>query len=29
MIDYIRQIVRDYVNNKYEEEMTYPVDPDD
>ena len=29
MIDYIRQIVKDYVNNKYEEEMTYPVDPDE
>lgn len=29
MIDYIRQIVKDYINNKYEEEMSYPVDPDD
>ena len=29
MIDYIRQIVKDYVNNKYEEEMTYPVDQND
>lgn len=29
MIDYIRQIVREYVVNKYEEEKTYTVDPDD
>ena len=29
MIDYVRQILKDYVNNKYEEEMTYPVNDDD